>query len=376
MTTTHAPGLDDEPGGHPIGARLAPRSDERAAPWADKLWNAVRAADEYAAVDVVTDALEAGLAPETVLLEVIGAVQHRVGTEWAANRMSVAAEHAATAISDRVIACLPVRRPATFLGRVTVACVDKEWHALPARLLGETLRLRGWQVDYLGAQVPTAHLISQIHRTGPAVVCLSGSLPTRLPHAHATISAVQGAGTPVMVGGLAFGADGRYARQLGADAWAPEARSAADRLAAGPLPRPRPPHQATDDLPHLADQEYTMVVRSSRSLVRETFKVLEQRFPAIGGYDEEQRERTAEDLAHIVDFLAAALYVDDPDLFVGFLLWTGDVLTARGVPVQSVLPGLDLLAGQLRDFPRARRFLNAGRSALASRIRRRAGRTL
>ncbi|MEV4046134.1 methanogenic corrinoid protein MtbC1 [Streptomyces sp. SAI-195] len=345
----------------------APDRAEQAVEWTDKLWAAVLAADEYSALDVIGNALGAGLAAETVLLDVIGAVQHKVGVEWAANRLSVADEHAATAINDRVIAALPTQRPATPRGKLTVACVDKEWHALPARLLAETLRLRGWQVGYLGAQVPTAHLVSQIHRSGASAVCLSAALPTRLPLAHAAITAVQAVGTPVMVGGLAFGTDGRHARSLGADAWAPEARAAADRLAAGPLPRPRPPHQAVDDLPHLADQEYTMVTRSARSLVRETFQRLEHRFPAMRSYDEEQRERTAEDLAHIVDFLAAALYVDDADVFTGFLTWTAEVLTARGVPAHSLLPGLDLLGEQLHDFPRARGIIGAGRAATATR---------
>ncbi|MFF0746862.1 B12-binding domain-containing protein [Streptomyces sp. NPDC004111] len=356
----------DRPVRHRVGARLAsPRTDERAAAWADKLWTAVEAVDEYSAADTVRNALNAGLDAETVLLDVIGAVQHRVGAAWAANRMSVAGEHAATAINDRAIAALPIRRPDTPRGRITVACVDKEWHALPAHLLAATLRLRGWQVDYLGAQVPTPHLISHIHRTAPAAVCLSSSLPTRLPLAHGAITACQAAGSPVMVGGLAFGTDGRHARTLGADAWAPEARAAADHLAAGPLPAPPPAHQPVEDLPHLLDQEYTMVSQSAARLVRETFHGLAAKFPAMRDYTDEQRERTAEDLAYIVDFLTAALYVDDDETFTDFLAWTADILTARGVPARSLLPGLDLLEDQLRDFPRARRLLDAGRRTLA-----------
>ena len=360
--------IDDAPGHHSVGARLsAPHDEGTSGPWADELWAAVRAGDEYAAVDVVTDALAAGLEPEAVLLDVIGAVQHKVGIEWAANRMSVADEHAATAINDRVIAVLPARRPVSGRGRITVACVDQEWHALPARLVSETLRLRGWRVDYLGAQVPTAHLISHVHRTGPDAVCLSSSLPTRLPLAHSAITAVQAAGTPVMAGGLAFGTDGRYARLLGADAWAPDARAAGDRLAAGPLTRPTPAHQAIDDLPHLGDQEYTLVARSSTRLVRDTFQRLEQQLPAMRDYSDEQREHTAEDIAHIVGFLTAALYVDADEVFNGFLVWTAEVLTARQVPARSLLPCLDLLEEQLHDFPRARRILDAGRTELAPR---------
>lgn len=54
-----------------------------------------------------------------------------------------------------------------------------------------------------------------------------------------------------------------------------------------------------------------------------------------------------------VDFLGTALYVDDPDLFTGFIGWTAGILTARGVPARSLLPGLELLAEQLVDYPRA-----------------------
>lgn len=124
----------------------------------EQLWAAVIDGDEYLAANVVLSAMDAGMEPESVLLDVIAPVQRRIGTEWAANKITVAQEHAATAINDRVIATLahhPRCRRDADAGRVTVACVDGEWHALPARLLAEVLRLRGWQVDFLGAQVPT-----------------------------------------------------------------------------------------------------------------------------------------------------------------------------------------------------------------------------
>ncbi|MFF3485789.1 B12-binding domain-containing protein [Streptomyces sp. NPDC002701] len=334
---------------------------------AGELWSAVFAADEYAATETVLAALDSGVAPETVLLDVIAPVQGRVGEEWAANRLSVAQEHAATAINERAVAALarhPAARTVPTRGRITVACVDGEWHALPARLLAEVLTLRGWHVDYLGAQVPAPHLIAHLHRTDSDAVALSSSIATRLPAAHAAITACQAVGVPVLVGGAAFGSDGRYAFLLDADAWAPDARSAADRLALGPLPRPRPDHQQLDDLPHLVDQEYTLVTRNSTSLVRTVFAALEDAFPALRTYSEPQRERTAEDLAHIVEFLATALYLGDEDLFAGFLTWTAGILTARGVPAHSLTPALSLLTRELKDFPRAVRVLEHGAAAL------------
>lgn len=343
----------------------APRLAQRA----EELWEAVVRADEITATALVLDALEGGLDAESALLDVIAPVQGRVGEEWAANRLTVAQEHAATAINDRVIAALsrhPAARTTEYRGRVTVACVDGEWHALPARLLAEVLTLRGWRVDYLGAQVPTPHLIAHLHRTGPGVVALSSSIATRLPTAHAAISACRATGVPVLVGGAAFGPDGRYAYLLGADAWAADARGAADRLAQGveaPLDQPLLP---VDDLPHLEDQEYTMVARSQSRLVAAALFGLGERVPAVREYTEQQRERTAEDLAHIVDFLAAALYTDDADLFAGFLTWTAGILTARGVPGRSLLPVLDILGDELKDFPRAVRHLRLATARIST----------
>lgn len=336
----------------------------------DRLWEAVSLRDEPAAVAAVLAAVDAGADPEAVLVEVIAPVQRRVGAEWAANRISVAQEHAATAINDRAVAALardPGSRPRERRGAVIVGCVDGEWHAMPARLLAEVLTLRGWQVDFLGAQVPTPHLIAHIHRTGPDAVALSASIPTRLSAAHAVISACQATGVPVLAGGAAFGPDGRYAHLLGADAWAADARAAADRLAAGLSP---PSHRSAPavGLQHLADGEHARVARSAASLVTQVMAGLDERLPAMRTYTEQQRHHTAEDIAHIVDFLAAALYVDDDALFATFITWTADILTARGVPAGSLHVGLELLGDELRDLPRTTRLIRQARSGLDAHL--------
>ncbi|MFD7137138.1 B12-binding domain-containing protein [Streptomyces sp. NPDC059894] len=326
----------------------------------DRLWAAALDADETGAIDVVSAAARDGWPAESLLLDVIAAVQRRVGEEWAAGRITVADEHVATAINDRAVAAL-ARRPPPRSGtrpRVTVACVDGEWHALPARLVAETLRGRGWQVDFLGAHVPTPHLIAHLHATGPEAVLLSASIPTHLPTAHAALTACQSIGVPVLAGGAAFGPDGRQARAVRADAWARDARDAADLLDAGIEARQAfvPRHQV-DDLPHLADQEYTFVTRNRSSLVKQALHDLEERYPAMRSYTPAQHERTAEDLCHILDFLATALYFDDPDIFGRFVAWTAGILTVRRVPVDALRLGLTVLTGHLHDFPRAQSFL-------------------
>ncbi|HEV2638199.1 MAG TPA: cobalamin-dependent protein [Actinocrinis sp.] len=362
-TTVNSPDLraDQDDGG-----RHGPPAD--LAHHAESYWKALSGRSERAALDVVLAALDEGAPLERVLLDVIAAGQRRIGTEWAANRISVAQEHAATAISERVVAALSLHRPrpanAVARGRITVACADGEWHALPARLLAEILAARGWQVDYLGAHVPGPHLIAHLHQTGPDAVALSSLLSARLPAVHAVITACQAAGVPVLAGGAAFGPDGRYARLLGADAWAPDALAASEVLA-GPIPAPRGPHQAVDDLPHLADQEYTMIERLRPKLVADAMQQLAKRVPAMASYTPQQLHHTAEDLAHIAEYVSCAVYVNDPDLFTSFVRWTAEILAARNVPLRALTSGLDVLKDQLHDFPRATGMIDAALFDLA-----------
>ncbi|WP_420033405.1 cobalamin B12-binding domain-containing protein [Streptomyces sp. cg28] len=342
----------------------------------ERLWQALHAGDETRAVAVVRGALGADIptaermraAGERVLLDLIAPVQERLGAAWAANDITVAQEHAGTAISERCVAAVvdatASARPGSSAGRVVVACVDGEWHALPARLVSEVLRLRGWRVDYLGAHVPTEHLVAHARYTRAQAVLLSSSVEMLLPAAHNAISSCQGAGFPVIAGGPAFGPQGRYARLMRAE-WAGDAPGAAELLAGNPRrpvsPAIRPPEA---DLPHLGDEEYTMVHQAKRQLVKQALADVQESFPEMRWYNRYQNERTAEDIDHIVTYLATALYVDCADLFARFLTWSADILNARGVPARCLLPALDSLSGQLKDFPRVFGILHDARLVL------------
>ncbi|MBR7672353.1 cobalamin-dependent protein, partial [Streptomyces daliensis] len=349
----------------PDGATLEARVAEFVA--------AVSEGDEHTALRVVNGALEAGTEPEDVLLRIIAPAQYRVGEDWAADRISVATEHVATGISDRAVAAVAATHSAPrawYRGRIAVACVEGEWHALPARILAEVLRLRGWRVDFLGAHVPGTHLIDHLHRTGAHLVALSCSLPVRLPAAYVAVSASQEAGVPVLAGGAGFGPDGEYARTLGVDMWAPDAVTAASLVHDEwpVLGGTRVP-----DLAHLEDQEYALLMRDRHRLVADTLAALPARFPAMKSYTSHQMRCTEDDLSCIAEFLAAALYVDDQTLFTRFLLWTADILEARNVPVVSLLEALDLMSLSFRDFFRAGAVVGAGLTALREREGERGG---
>ncbi|MBB2944087.1 methanogenic corrinoid protein MtbC1 [Actinoplanes lutulentus] len=319
--------------------------------------------DERGAIALATTLLDSGVPAQRVIVDVIGATQRRVGELWATNEWGVAREHAATAVSERVLAAVGARTTAPAArGRITLACVDGEWHGLPARMLTELLRLDGWRVDFLGASVPGRHLITHLHQTGPDAVALSCMIPTRLPRAHAAITACRAAGIPVIAGGAGFGPDGRYAERLGADAWAATGEDAVARLSADWPPPWVAEHPGTS----LGDEEYTHLVRSRPRLIATAMERLPAAYPGAHHYDQAEIDATAEDLGHIADFLAAALYVGEETIFTDFVGWTAGVLGSRGVPAGALRVGLRLVRDQLVDFPEATRMIDSSMARIAA----------
>lgn len=298
------------------------------------------ASDEEGAVGVALAALDTGLDVETVLLDVVAEAQREVGERWAAGAWTVVQEHVATHISERVVSAVSRHRPPprpSGVGSIVVACLDGEWHGLPARLLAEVLARYGWAVTFLGSSVPAGQMAVHLHEAGPDVVAVSSSLPSRLPAARRTVEACHASGTPVLAGGAAFGPDGRWARAVGADGWAPDARAAAALLDEFSL---------RHDPSHLDDSS-----RDEQSVLQA------RRGELVAGMTTALRSRTSDeqlhdDLGHLVDFLAAAVYVDDPGLLANFLRWVGTVAVPGGLTRSELAPALDDLAERLRDSPR------------------------
>ncbi|MFG3697137.1 B12-binding domain-containing protein [Micromonospora sp. NPDC047620] len=96
-------------------------------------------ADEYAAIEVATGLLEAGVPAERVLLDLIAPAQAEVGERWVRNEWSVAQEHAATHVSERVVAAVAgFANPRPTRGRIILTS-----RGVPAPALGSALENYG-----------------------------------------------------------------------------------------------------------------------------------------------------------------------------------------------------------------------------------------
>lgn len=349
----------------PVGA---PPDGARAA--AEEYFDALHRADELHAVDLVAGLLDAGVPGEDVLLRLVAPAQVRIGLLWQTGEWSVAQEHAATCIAERVVGTVALRtRRAGRRGRVVLGCLDGEWHALAGRILGEVLRMHDWTVTYLGASVPPTQLVSFVHQYGPDVVALSAAVPTHLPVAHRTITAVQRTGTPVLAGGPGFGADGRWADRLGVDGWAATAVDAVallDRLLDRPLDQRlgRPGPSGTTDSPEFGQwAEYGGVRQRRGRLVLAGVERLRAHAGPSGPPSTLSDSPVDDDLGQVADVLAAAAYLGDRELFTDHVRWLAAVCACRGTA--GVLPlVLDAFRSELHDFPFAQECLRESHAVL------------
>lgn len=328
-------------------------------------WDAVAQGDSGTATAVAYRELDAGASVIDLLEDLVCAAQAQVGNLWALNEWNIAQEHRATSVGEDVVGALAAGIAGPGAGRhVVIACTDGEWHALPSRVLGAALRSAGHRVSYLGASVPVRHFAQLVHETGPDVTAVSCALSTRLFEARRMIEVSREAGIPVLVGGRGFGPGGRWAATLGADAWAPDARGAVAAMQGDALPSfttGAPPLPAPDD-------SIEELRRRCPEIVAAGVQVMRARMPDVASYDDEQVRRTAEDIGHIIEFLCAALFVDDVRLFTDFVDWLRAILVARGVPSSTLRRGLHLVAQVIQSRPgpydRVLRFLAHGADAV------------
>jgi len=61
------------------------------------------------------------------------------------------------------------------------------------------------------------------------------------------------------------------------------------------------------------------------------------------------RARCLEDTEHHLEQLIAALEIEDPDEFVQYVAWVGELLAARGISAADVRTNLETIADVLRD---------------------------
>jgi hypothetical protein len=138
---------------------------------------------------------------------------YAVGELWERNRISVATEHLATAISESL---LNLTYPRLFASprngkSAVVTCVANEHHQIGGKMVADLFELHGWRGYFLGANTPVREVIALITEKRPDVVALSVATAFGVAEAinSAAVIRAEYPCLPLLVGGQALRWGGR-----------------------------------------------------------------------------------------------------------------------------------------------------------------------
>ncbi|MCS7282765.1 MAG: MerR family transcriptional regulator [Anaerolineae bacterium] len=165
---------------------------------------AVLAFDELTADSVVNQAF-ALYPPETVCLEVLLQGLQEIGDLWYTGKATVSQEHFASNVAVRRLeALIQAAPPPSRPGRFLVLAPPLERHSFNLRLLTFFLRRRGWDVVYLGANVPLERLAETLQALRPHWVITAAQYLATVAGLMDLAELARAEGIPLGYGGRAF----------------------------------------------------------------------------------------------------------------------------------------------------------------------------
>jgi len=185
------------------------------------------------AKEVTEQLLAAKVSPSDVLNKGLVAGMSVVGAKFKNNEFYVPevliaarAMKMAMEVLRPVLASAGVKPVAT----VAIGTVRGDLHDIGKNLVAMMLEGAGFQINDLGVDVKPEQFVESVKGEGASLICLSALLTTTMPAMKDTIQALTDAGLRrgvcVMVGGAPVTQE--YAREIGADGYAPDAASAVD----------------------------------------------------------------------------------------------------------------------------------------------------
>jgi methanogenic corrinoid protein MtbC1 len=167
---------DEEPAGEQAGA--AAPSEGQATEFRSA---AVRAAQRLDAGELqgVLERAAVSLGVPAFLEQVAAPSIREIGHGWQNGTVTVGQEHLATVVFRRVLAwIIDTVGTGESDARLLVATPPGQMHELGALLAGAAAASEGWDVVYLGADLPASEVVSAAEQAGVQAVALSIVLPT------------------------------------------------------------------------------------------------------------------------------------------------------------------------------------------------------
>jgi MerR family transcriptional regulator, light-induced transcriptional regulator len=114
---------------------------------------------------------------ESVLTDLIFPGMAEIGEGWYASDISVQQEHYASELVARKLQALIDSAPQSFHPqKALIGCPAGEFHTIAPLALNLLLRYRGWEIIYLGADVPLTQLEESLNSIQPSLVIMTAAM--------------------------------------------------------------------------------------------------------------------------------------------------------------------------------------------------------
>ena len=187
--------------------------------------------DKVAAL--VQQALDEGVAPEEVLTGGLIAAMDEVGKDFKSGELyvpEVLIAARAMKAGMNILRPLLAESGAPSAGKYLIGTVQGDLHDIGKNLVRMMLEGAGFEAIDMGVDIKPDAFVAAVREHQPQVVGLSALLTTTMGQMKATIEALEEAGlrdsVKIMIGGAPV--TEAFAKEIGADAYAPDAATAVD----------------------------------------------------------------------------------------------------------------------------------------------------
>lgn len=143
--------------------------------YSEQLFKALTNNQEAKAKEVV-DEVQSMFDIKTIFFEIFSPMLYEIGEAWYRGEIRIAAEHyASTFIRGILLNLLQAFPIYSAAPTILIGCAPEEFHEIAALMLSVLLRREGYQVEFLGADLPVDDLVLYASDVAPDMVILSAS---------------------------------------------------------------------------------------------------------------------------------------------------------------------------------------------------------
>ncbi|MBC7962645.1 MAG: cobalamin B12-binding domain-containing protein [Steroidobacteraceae bacterium] len=184
-------------------------NDSFAAALRQEYLNEILAGKRKPALEIIMDAYHGGYPIPGIYMDVFQEALYEIGRLWETNQITVADEHMGTAITQYVMSNLYqfFEVAERQRGKLVMTGVEGELHQVGANMVADVLEADGWDVMFLGTNVPEEGAIESIRQHKADIFGISSTMFFNIPKVIRLVEATRkefGDSVRIMLGGGAF----------------------------------------------------------------------------------------------------------------------------------------------------------------------------